>query len=116
MVVPTAPPDAPAEEAKPVKHSGTVQPTPDTSAEKPVFKLQILTHHKKLPSGSPLFKGLKGVESYREGKVYKYTYKSSANISDIRAEQKKIKSKFPEAFIVAFIDGQRVSVQEALKQ
>ena len=55
------------------------------------------------------------VDCYRENGLFKYTYGSSTNYADIRKSQKEIADRFPDTFIVAFVDGQRVNLQEAIK-
>ena len=52
-------------------------------AGKPVFKIQILTSDRKLPSRSKLFKGLSPVDSYRENGIIKYTYGADTNYNKI---------------------------------
>ncbi|MFV0398632.1 MAG: N-acetylmuramoyl-L-alanine amidase [Bacteroidales bacterium] len=73
-----------------------------------IYKIQILTHSKKLPANSKLFKGLKGVEWYKEGNLYKYTYKSSTNMAEIERERRKVLKQFKQAFIVHFKNGKRI--------
>ncbi len=73
-----------------------------------IYKIQILTHSQKLPANSKHFKGLKGVEWYKEGNLYKYTYKSSTNLAEIERERRKVVPLFKQAFIVHFKDGKRI--------
>ena len=81
------------------------------------FKVQIASSAKKLPLKSYNFKGLKGVKRERIGKVYKYYYGKTSNYDQISNDKKTAKKTgFPSAFIVAFRDGKKVSVNEILKQ
>ncbi|MBR6997732.1 MAG: N-acetylmuramoyl-L-alanine amidase, partial [Prevotella sp.] len=67
-------------------------------------------------AGNRRFKGLQGVDSYKEGNLWKYTVGSSANYNDIYKLRKDILDKFPQAFIIAFKNGERVDANEALKE
>ena len=82
----------------------------------PVFKVQVLVSSSRLKAGDSRFKGLKGVESYQEGSVIKYTIGASTNYNEIYRLRRSITDKFPEAFIIAFKDGQRVDVNEAIRE
>lgn len=74
-----------------------------------VWKIQFLTSDKLLKPGDREFKGLRNVEHYRDGKVYKYTYGSAPSTSALKQEFKEVRAKFPEAFYVKFsADGQRL--------
>ncbi len=109
-------PPAPEESKSSVAPATPRTATKPCSDNSPVFKLQLFAHSKKLPTSSPLFKGLKNVEHYAEGGLYKYTYGSSNDIARIRQLQREVKDKFPQAFTVAFIDGKRTNLQEAIKK
>lgn len=86
-------------------------------AGKPVFKIQILTSDRKLPSRSKLFKGLSPVDSYRENGIIKYTYGADTNYNKIlRLKRNKVDSKFKDAFIIAFKDGQKVNINQAIRE
>ena len=86
------------------------------TAGKPVFKVQILASSKRLAPGSGNFKGLDGIDSYKEGGLYKYTYGSSADYNEIYRLRKSILDKFPEAFIIAFKDGEKMNVNQAIRE
>lgn len=83
--------------------------------ERPIFKLQLFTIDHALRSDDRHFKGLSPVEYYEEGGRYKYTYGATANYEDAKRLQKDIVDKFPEAFVVAFLNHQRIELVEAIK-
>lgn len=85
-------------------------------AGQPVFKIQIASGTNKLKPTDSRFKGLANIEHTLEKGVYKYTYGSSTNYNDIYALRKTILDKFPEAFIIAFKDGEKMNVNEAIKE
>ena len=96
-----------------------VQTTPQPAAPEahaPVFKVQILTSSTLLKSGDARFKGLSGVGYYKDGGLYKYTVGDSADYNAINRLRREVVGKFPQAFIVAFRDGVRMDVNEAIKE
>lgn len=95
----------------------TSQPQdPKTSKSAPVFKVQILASVKPLPRNSSQFKGAEGIESYTEEPYTKYTIGSSTDYNEIYRLRKTLLDKFPEAFIIAFKNGQKMNVNQAIKE
>ena len=95
------------QEEKPVKKQNT---------DAPVFKVQILTMNKKLSAGNNAFKGLTDVDCYQDNGSYKYTVGASTDYNEIYRLRKSILNKFPEAFIIAFKNGQRTDVVAAIRE
>lgn len=90
---------------------------PASVSGKPVFKIQILTSNRKLSSNSKQFKGLTPVDSYEENGIIKYTYGADTNYNKIlRLKRNKVDSKFKDAFIIAFKDGQKVNINQAIRE
>lgn len=87
-----------------------------TQSDKPIFKIQFLTSDKKLPAGSKLFKGLTPVGHYQEKGIYKYTYGESHDYNKVLRTKRQISSKFKDAFIIAFKNGKKMNVNEAIKE
>ncbi|WP_249989514.1 N-acetylmuramoyl-L-alanine amidase [Polaribacter sp. Z014] len=81
-----------------------------------LFKVQIASGRNKIATKSYNFKGLKDVERISVGSYYKYYYGNSSNYSKVKKSLKLAKSKgYTSAFIVAFKNGEKVSVQDAVK-
>ena len=89
--------------------------TTSTSNAKPVFKVQFLSSPKHLVPGSTQFKGVQG-EAYKEGNVYKYMYGSTNDYNEATKLKNTIADRFPDAFVVAFKDGQKVNVADAINE
>ena len=89
---------------------------PVAADESPVFKVQILSSAAKVKKGDARFKGLKDVDCYQDGGVYKYTVGSSTNYNEIYRLRKEVVQKIPEAFIIAFKGGKRVDVNAAIRE
>lgn len=80
----------------------------------PVFKVQFLSSSKKLEKGNPAFKGVSPVSYYYEKGLYKYTCGESANYNEILHVKNKVNEKFKDAFVVAFVKGERIDTQQAI--
>ena len=92
------------------------QPVAAPAPSAPVFKVQILASGSKLAPSSPQFKGVTGVDSYQEGGMYKFTVGASTNYNEIYQLRKSLLEKFPQAFIIAFKDGQKTDVRQAIEE
>lgn len=81
-----------------------------------VFKVQIAASNKDTATTPSNFKGLSGVTSVKEGTMYKYYYGESTDITHTRKALEEAKNKgYTSAFLVAYKDGNKISVQDALK-
>lgn len=78
------------------------------SKEKIVYKIQFLTSSTEIEKGSKHFKGLYPISNYRDKGLVKYTYGVFSEWEEASKELKKIKEKFPDAFIVTFEGGRRI--------
>jgi N-acetylmuramoyl-L-alanine amidase len=95
----------------------SVTPKKQTSkGEKPIFKIQILTSDKKLSANNKQFKGLSPVSHYQEKGIYKYTYGESTDYNKVLRTKRQIETKFKGAFIIAFKNGEKVDVNQAIKE
>ena len=99
-----------------VQNSQATQKQTTKTSDKPIFKIQFLSSSKKLPAGSKQFKGLKPINHYRENGLYKYTYGESTDYNQIASLKRKITPKFKDAFIIAFKNGKKVNVNEAINE
>lgn len=85
-------------------------------ADAPVFKLQIFVSNRTLRKGDAHFKGETGYDSYQEGNMVKYTMGASTNYNEIFRLRKTLAEKFPEAFIIAFKNGKKYDVNQAIRE
>lgn len=83
---------------------------------RPIFKVQILASSRSLRPTSSHFKGLEGIESYTENNLIKYTYGASTDYNEIYRLRKSILDKFPEAFIIAFKNREKIDVRQAIRE
>ena len=122
--------DAPAKQEAPVKQEQPVQKETsvklaqpakaDTvktvAAAAPVFKVQFLASNTRIKAGDTRFKGLEGVDSYQEGGLWKYTVGSTESYAEVRQLRAQVVKVFPQAFIVAFKNGEKMDTQKAIRE
>lgn len=86
------------------------------SAEGIVFKVQISASTRDLPTKPSNFKGLKEISKMKDGSLMKYFYGNASSYEEAEKLLDKAKDKgFNSAYIVAFRNGNLISVKEALK-
>ena len=100
---------------EPPHKEGDVEVPNRVENDKPVFKVQLLVSSNVLKSDDNRFKGLTNIESYKEG-LYKYTYGASTNYNEIYRLRKQILDRFPDAFIVAFKNGNKMDINAAIQE
>lgn len=81
-----------------------------------IFRIQIETSDKKLATSSARFKGYE-IYEYYDNKLYKYCTGLFQN--DLKAAKEYkielIEKGFNNAFVVAFLNGERISIEKAIK-
>lgn len=82
----------------------------------PVFKVQILASSFRLKPNDVALKGLTEATCYEEGGMFKYTVGASEDYNEISQLRKSILDKFPQAFIIAFKEGKKMNVNEAIRE
>lgn len=81
-----------------------------------IFKVQVSSSKYRVQLDKKKFKGLGNIEELRIDGTYKYTTGHTGNFDEIKKIQKKVKKKFPDAFIISFKDGKKIPINEALKE
>jgi N-acetylmuramoyl-L-alanine amidase len=83
--------------------------------DKIIFKVQFATSSANKPLNSPDFKGMKDVQQYSQSGLFKYvTGNESSPESAMTLLGKVHDMGFKDAFIVAFLNGERIPPQEAI--
>ena len=101
----------PAENDRPDPESR--QPAADAGQGLPVYKVQLFVASRKLPAGDARLKGLDNVDYYMDGNLYKYTYGATTDYAEANRLRRSVAADFPGTFVVAFLDGRRIDLNEA---
>mgnify|MGYP000710590115 CR=1 FL=1 len=81
-----------------------------------VFKVQIAAGSKKIDTKPYNFKKLNDISVEKNNNLYKYYYGNTSNYEKIKQLEEEAKSKgYKSSFIVAFKEGKRIPLNEALK-
>ena len=82
-----------------------------------IFRVQIAAANKKLDLIPSNFKGLNNVKSTTDnGQLYKYTYGETSDYNEAKRNLDEAKAKgYSSAYLIAFKDGKKISIQDALK-
>lgn len=80
------------------------------------FKIQILTTSKPLAKNDKRLRQLANVDYYKEGGLYKYTYGASSDYNKVLQIKRTITDKFKDAFIIAFRNGEKMNINEAIAE
>ena len=108
-------PKAPKEQAveKPKEKKPAV--AQGESGEKDIyFSVQFAAVKKKVSLKDPTFKKIKKVSMYRSKNMYCYISGRFSTVAQAEARKAELSTLgYPDAFIVAFINGERVSVKQA---
>ena len=110
--IPSIVPDSYKRTVAPVKK----QTPASVKSDAPIFKVQILVSSRVLRKGDAHFKGEENYDSYQESGMVKYTIGASANYNEIYQLRKSLLDKFPEAFIIAFKNGKKYDVNQAIRE
>ena len=80
---------------------------------KPVYKVQIFTSPTKVKSSDSRLKNVKKADYYKDGKTYKYTSGNSTDYNEINNLRRQLSKRFKGCFVVAFLNGERIDLNEA---
>ena len=117
---PQAQPQPQQHQAQPVvpeKPAVPVQPAvPSEPGGRPIFKVQIAASSQQLPTDHEVFKGVQNVDVYVENDLFKYTVGATPDFEEISQLRKTVSEQFPQAFIIAFRDGEKIALAQAIRE
>lgn len=94
-----------------------VQEKPQAPAtDAPIFKVQLLAASVQLKANDPQLKGVQNTDYYRENGMFKYTAGASTDYNEINRLRRTLTDRFPQAFVIAFKNDQRVDVHAAIQE
>jgi len=89
--------------------------TPEKPAEKDIyFSVQLAAVSSKIDPSPSNFKGLHDVYLREQNGMYKYMYGKERSYDEIKRRRREAQKKFPQAFIVAFKNGNQIPVKNVL--
>ncbi|TRX10214.1 N-acetylmuramoyl-L-alanine amidase [Flavobacterium gawalongense] len=81
-----------------------------------LFKVQLSASVRKVELAPKNFKGLKNISVAYDNRVYKYMYGETPDYDEAKKQLQEAKEKgYDSAFLIAFKNGEKISIQEALK-
>src|SRR5690554_1200630 len=103
--------------AEPAKTSSVDATQPEVvTREGVLFRIQIVASGKDIELKPGNFNGLDNITSIQEDKLYKYFYNETTDYDHARKALEVAKNKgYTSAFLVAYKNGKKISIQEALK-
>ena len=114
------------ETPKPIVKPTQVKDTPKTDVKttlktidvsKPIFKIQLKASKTQIETKSTNFNGLDAISSVLENEYYKYMYGETNDYEDAKKLLAEAKSKgYDSAFVVAFKNGKKINLNEAVKK
>ncbi|MFP4555974.1 MAG: N-acetylmuramoyl-L-alanine amidase [Bacteroidales bacterium] len=79
------------------------------------YMVQITASSNRIPTNSPFFKSLNEVEELATDGLYKYLVGKKSSYAESYKFCQEIRELFPDAFVVAFKDGEPISLDKARK-
>lgn len=107
----------PVRDTTPVKAKVVEAPAVTKNTPKGTFfKVQLIASIKKTPLEPKNFKGLKNVTMIYENNIYKYFYQETSDYTAAKKYLEEAKDKgYGASFLVATKDGEKISIQDAIK-
>ena len=93
-----------------------VEKKPKNTSNNIWFEVQILSSSKKIAIDSPKFKGLENITERKINNSYKYFVGKETDYDSIIKFQKYVRNSISDAFTVAFDNGEKITVRQALKK
>ena len=89
------------------------QTSSGTISSSPVFRIQFLLSKEELKSSDNRIRNLPDVDYYMENGQYKYTCGNTSDYNEITRLQTEVRKRYKDAFVIAFLNGSRITVKEA---
>lgn len=81
-----------------------------------VFKVQIKSSVEQIPFGSKEFKGHDDIDELVIDGRYKYAIGTLYNLKEAIVKQEELRNDFPDAFVIALRDGEKIPITKAKKE
>jgi N-acetylmuramoyl-L-alanine amidase len=104
-----------APEVAPDSVSNPITPTTAPTENQIFFRIQFFSSKENLKTTDKKFSPLSEVKKYFENNVWKYTTGNYKTLLEAQEMLREVKKRYTDAFIIAFQNEQKISIQEALK-
>ena len=98
--------------------SDTAKATSQSAVSKNIpgltFSVELLSSAEQIQKESPQFKGIVNVKEYKDETTYKYYVGAYSSLTDAERMKQSMLAHFPNANIIAFRDGKKLSSEEVL--
>ena len=103
-------------QSKAVKTNSGILPSNNSPAKSNTYySVQIGASTTSVEPVAANFKGLKNVRKEKSDKYYRYYVGKEASLEKISSILQQIKLKFPQAFVIYFVDGERIIINPVSK-
>lgn len=102
--------------ASPAAGNTPTAATPATNQGGITFTVQITTSSTLLAANSKQLKGLKDVDHYQEGGLYKYTCGATSDYNKALRTKREVEGTFKGAFVIAFKNGKKMDINAAIAE
>ncbi len=109
--------NAPSEQSQGVSNQdSSIESSPSQNGTKISFRVQFTSTSEKRPLDAPEFNGLENVDYYFHEGLYKYTVGNEPTLEKAAEMQARVQQNgFKDAFVVAFLEEERISAAEAIR-
>jgi N-acetylmuramoyl-L-alanine amidase len=80
------------------------------------FKVQVTASTNPIPLNSDVFKNFSEIQEFHISEIYKYAVGKKETYEEIVEYSKSVKSRFPDAFVIAVKDDKIIPLSKALKE
>lgn len=111
-----ATPEAKGDTRKQEEKPKATEDTPPMPVSEVVYKIQLISSSTRISLDPSNFSGLEGVKEYEADGQFKYTVGETTDYKKAVSLQRTVREKaFPGAFIIAFYEGGRIPIAQALE-
>ncbi len=97
------------------RENNITTPSNAQSSDNITFRVQLFSSPTPVSLISPIFKGIEEVFEIKSGSKYYYYTAQESSYDKVRMILNNVQSAFPEAFLMSYKNGKKISLKKALK-
>lgn len=98
------------------QNEGSTDPVSLPKESNIYYKVQISASSTSIPLNADEFNQYSDVEEFKHNNIFKYAVGTKSSYTEILEYSKKVKTDYPDAFIIAVRNGEIIPLSEAIKQ